>query len=225
MSRLWDFVRSYGKTSVRLVNRCHGNGYEYPLWIGIKTENEKGMLKFYFLCFFRKCAIITDFQINNTLVLYFFILPRSIFLLFSWLANTFYFPVFECSPPGLHIVNGLLQLHYIAHMAVPLLTAYTVSFYGTLLSAQWRRALMFSLIYAWANSWANNRDAGDLKRHHADYDVTVISDPSEIHLEFKSCEISFAWSSVSIALHRAWQCHNFKTTWAPIQYKDVVLPV
>ena len=38
---------------------------------------------------------------------------------------------------------------------------------------QRRRALMFSLICAWINSWANNRDAADLKRHRAHYDVTV----------------------------------------------------
>ena len=37
---------------------------------------------------------------------------------------------------------------------------------------QWRGALMFSLICAWTNSWVNNRDAGDLKRHrtHCDND-------------------------------------------------------
>ena len=37
---------------------------------------------------------------------------------------------------------------------------------------QRRGALMFSLICAWTNGWANNRDAGDLGRHHAHYDVT-----------------------------------------------------
>ena len=40
--------------------------------------------------------------------------------------------------------------------------------------SQWRGALMFSLVYAWTNSWANNGDANDLKRHHAYYDVTVM---------------------------------------------------
>ena len=39
---------------------------------------------------------------------------------------------------------------------------------------QWRGALMFSLICAWINGWVNNREAGDLGRHHARYDVTVI---------------------------------------------------
>ena len=41
---------------------------------------------------------------------------------------------------------------------------------------QWRRALMFSLICAWINDWVNNREAGDLKRHRARYDVTVMRD-------------------------------------------------
>ena len=39
---------------------------------------------------------------------------------------------------------------------------------------QWRGALMFSLIYAWMNGWVRNREAGDLIRHRALYDVTVM---------------------------------------------------
>ena len=39
---------------------------------------------------------------------------------------------------------------------------------------QWRGALMFSLICAWRNDWVNNREAGDLRRHRAHYDVTVM---------------------------------------------------
>ena len=39
---------------------------------------------------------------------------------------------------------------------------------------QWRRALMFSLIRASTNSWANTRDVGDLRRHRAHYGVTVM---------------------------------------------------
>ena len=35
-------------------------------------------------------------------------------------------------------------------------------------------ALMFSLICAWTNSWANNRDAWDLRCHHTHYDITVM---------------------------------------------------
>ena len=37
---------------------------------------------------------------------------------------------------------------------------------------QWRGALMFSLICVWINGWINNRQAGDLRRYLAHYDVT-----------------------------------------------------
>ena len=39
---------------------------------------------------------------------------------------------------------------------------------------QWRGDLMFSLIYAWINGWVNNREAGDVRRHRAHHDVTVM---------------------------------------------------
>ena len=35
-------------------------------------------------------------------------------------------------------------------------------------------ALMFSLIGAWPNGWANNRHAGDLRRSRAHYDITIM---------------------------------------------------
>ena len=40
---------------------------------------------------------------------------------------------------------------------------------------QWRGALMFSLICVWINGWVNNREAGDLRRYRAHYDVTVMN--------------------------------------------------
>ena len=40
---------------------------------------------------------------------------------------------------------------------------------------QWRGALMFALIRVWINGWVNNREAGDLRRHRAHYDVIVMS--------------------------------------------------
>ena len=40
---------------------------------------------------------------------------------------------------------------------------------------QWHGALIFSLICTWINGWVNNREAGDLIRHRAHYDVTVNS--------------------------------------------------
>ena len=39
---------------------------------------------------------------------------------------------------------------------------------------QWRGAIMFSLIYARINGWVNTGEAGDLRRHHAHYDVIVM---------------------------------------------------
>ena len=39
---------------------------------------------------------------------------------------------------------------------------------------QWQETLMFSLICPWTNSWSKNRDAGDLRRHRAHYDVTLM---------------------------------------------------
>ena len=39
---------------------------------------------------------------------------------------------------------------------------------------QRRAALMFSLLSAWTNGWARNRDPGDLRRHRAHYDATVM---------------------------------------------------
>ena len=39
---------------------------------------------------------------------------------------------------------------------------------------QWRGTLMFSLICSWINGWVSNREAGDLRRHRAHYDVIVM---------------------------------------------------
>ena len=41
--------------------------------------------------------------------------------------------------------------------------------------SQWRGALMFSLIYALINGWVNIGEAGDLRRHHGHYDVSVMT--------------------------------------------------
>ena len=48
---------------------------------------------------------------------------------------------------------------------------------------QWRGALTFSLICARINGWINNRKAGDLRRNHAHYDVSVMNEPcSEVFM-------------------------------------------
>ena len=41
-------------------------------------------------------------------------------------------------------------------------------------NVQWRRTLMFSLIWAWINRWVNNCTAGDLRRSLSIHDVIVM---------------------------------------------------
>ena len=53
--------------------------------------------------------------------------------------------------------------------------------------SQWRRALMFSLIWVWMNGWVNNREAGDLRRHRAHYNVTVM----HIYVYTYSCHYQY----------------------------------
>ena len=47
---------------------------------------------------------------------------------------------------------------------------------------QWRGALIFSLICAWTDSWANNGDASDLRRYRAHYDVIAMKMPMSMKL-------------------------------------------
>ena len=39
----------------------------------------------------------------------------------------------------------------------------------------WRGAVTFSLICVWINGWVNSREAGDLRRYRAHYDVSVMN--------------------------------------------------
>ena len=59
---------------------------------------------------------------------------------------------------------------------------------------QWRGALMFSLICAWINCWVNNRESGDLRRHHAHYDVSVMKTTLKF-VSYKPGLISSKWVS------------------------------
>ena len=40
---------------------------------------------------------------------------------------------------------------------------------------QWRETLMISFICVWINGWVNNREADDMRRYRACYDVTVMT--------------------------------------------------
>ena len=75
---------------------------------------------------------------------------------------------------------------------------------------KWRRTLMFSLICAWINDWANNRNAGDLRRHRPIYDVIVMSKWLAVpvhyyyhNLKRDQCQIN---PDSTIELHLEWSC-------------------
>ena len=55
---------------------------------------------------------------------------------------------------------------------------------------QWHEALTFSLICARINGWVNNREAGDLRRHRAHYDVIVMTKWAQI---MTSCRCMKHW--------------------------------
>ena len=58
---------------------------------------------------------------------------------------------------------------------------------------QWRGALMFPLICAWTNGWPNSRYAGDLRRHRAHYDVTVLIYLVDILPRGRRRTVYFTW--------------------------------
>ena len=69
---------------------------------------------------------------------------------------------------------------------------------------QWRGALKFSLICAWINSWVNNREAGDLRRHCTHYDVIVIPwacfDGPLVHVSWGQCwPMNFHYNDVTMS--------------------------
>ena len=74
---------------------------------------------------------------------------------------------------------------------------------------QWRWALMFSLICAWINGWVNNREAGDLRRNRAHYDVNV--------LDF------FGWHYVIIGICRSsYYTHSFRKYFQTFAFQNWV---
>ena len=82
--------------------------------------------------------------------------------------------------------------------------------------------LMFSLICACTNDWVNNRDAGDLRRHRAHYDVTVMTNQhmwTRFALYFNAelgqsclgvvkwrCFLPISFRITSLALGQSYEC-------------------
>ena len=71
---------------------------------------------------------------------------------------------------------------------------------------QWHGDLMFSLICASTNGWANNGHAGALRRHRAHYDVTVFRQSDN------PC-------TFSLKLHWNW-CQNYSRSGAGLMPSD-----
>ena len=64
---------------------------------------------------------------------------------------------------------------------------------------QWREALVFSLICDWINGWVNNREAGDLRRHRAHYEVTVM-----LSKDWYYIATSWNWVTGNISTRTVW---------------------
>ena len=76
--------------------------------------------------------------------------------------------VLECATDSLHMMapsNGN-SFRVTGHCAVQVNSPH---------KDQWCGALLFSLIFAWMNSWVNNGDAGHLRHHRAHYDLIAMN--------------------------------------------------
>ena len=107
---------------------------------------------------------------------------------------------------------------------------------------QRRGALLLSLIGAWINGWVNNRDAGDLRRHRAHYNVTVMNISniqkvsSENAFEMLSAKYRFLLRPQRVtkcidlnAYYRCWKIeilpHQWSGQWfvaCPVKWQNII---
>ena len=94
---------------------------------------------------------------------------------------------------------------------------------------QWRGALMFSLICARINGWVNNREAGDLRRHRAHYDVIVMNAVEKISGKTMKFRFSIRGKVAFCCLYRfhmlcidglsaQWGIHDDVIKWKPFPH-------
>ena len=76
---------------------------------------------------------------------------------------------------------------------------------------QWRGALMFSLICVCINSWVNNHEAGDLRRHHTHFDVIVMCRPKVLlkvyPIKYTCAVFALFWFMYHFLEMFAWYLH------------------
>ena len=82
-----------------------------------------------------------------------------------------------CRPPGLFLIP-FLHDDVIKWKHFPRYWPFVRGIHRSLVNSphkdQWRGSLKFSLICVWINGWSNNREDGDLRRHRAHYDATIM---------------------------------------------------
>ena len=79
-------------------------------------------------------------------------------------------------------------------------------------TGQWHAALIFSLICFWTHGWANNQDAGDLKCHHANYDVAVMLSMPYVSITYEPYLNRF-WIFVQLGLICVVTIHAMWVPW------------
>ena len=98
----------------------------------------------------------------------------------QWLGNKSFVLYDKSKSPGVEIAIFMWRSHddVVKWKHFPRYWPFVGGIHRSLVNSphkgQWRGALMFSLICVWINGWVNNREAGDLRRYHAHYDVPVM---------------------------------------------------
>ena len=103
---------------------------------------------------------------------------------------------------------------------------------------QWRGALMLSLICVWIIGWVNNREAGDLRRYRAHYDIIVMLTGIHLAQMMRSKALNnryiYACIRLTLILQYCWQvrcrtlsyqvlCHSILTTIIKAPNHNIIL--
>ena len=141
-------------------------------WISPNLVNEFGISN-YLCCTITKCVSLCDVSLKHFLELWPCWLTIKVLLMLVTGFDIFFLMSLK------HWSNQLTGWwnwmfpwwHHQMETFSALLALYAGEFRA---QRKWCRTLMFSFICAWINGWVNNREAGDLRRHRAHYDVNVM---------------------------------------------------
>ena len=86
---------------------------------------------------------------------------------------------------------------------------------------QWHGALMLSLICVWTNVWISNRAAGDVRRHRAHFDVSVMH--LTRHLRTGPTQSSFHFNKVELHIEGyGWLTHWGRVTHICVNKQTII---